>query len=250
MFQVVVKGVVTTVAMAAAAFGQNAAEEVSLRVLTLGNRAPFVQEVRGGMRQEVDPPEGSLPPRKVSVGIVSPDPEVEATDDKSLTLRLGEVSTPLKFKNPESPVVRLRDDDAGRLWLKQGLSKAKATMLIVWRVGKTWEETRSLAIDDSTSALPAGACRVVNVAPVEVKMIWGAQRYRLPSGKSVVLKIPDSSASVPLQIFYTDSSKKLKPCLSTTVEKSSSSRRQWFVYRADRSDARTPIQVLPYSEAG
>jgi hypothetical protein len=86
------------------------------------------------------------------------------------------------------------------------------------------------------------------VAPVEVKMIWGKQRYRLLPGKSVILRYPEGSKSVPLEILHTDKNGELRPCLSTTAEADAAKRRQWFVYRADRADARTPIQVLPLSE--
>jgi hypothetical protein len=34
----------------------------------------------------------------------------------------------------------------------------------------------------------------------------------------------------------------------TTAEAETSSRRQWFVFKADRTDARTPVQVLPLNE--
>jgi hypothetical protein len=227
--------------------GQQAAvEEIALRVLPLGNRAPFVQQVRDGVRHEVDPPEGSLPPREVAVGIVVPDDAKTKPEEKLMRLRLGEVSGAIRMPRPEQPVVILRDQE--KVWLKQGLAAAKSTLLVVWRSGKTWEETRSLALDDSPEAVPRGSCRVVNVAPVEVKMIWGTQRYRLLPGKSVVLKFPDGEAGTQLEILYTDATGTLRPCLSTTAEADGSNRRQWFVFRADRADARTPIQVLPFSE--
>ncbi len=232
----------------AGASGQQAVEEVSLRVLPLGNRAPFTQQVRDGVRYEVDPPEGSLPPREVAVGVVVPDDAKTKPEEKLMRLRLGEVSGAIRMPRPEQPVVTLRDQEKDKLWLKQGLAAAKSTMLVVWRSGKTWEENLSLALDDSPEAVPRGACRVVNVASVEVKMIWGTQRYRLLPGKSVVLKFPEGAAKSQLDILYTDASGTLRPCLSTTAEADAGNRRQWFVFRADRADARTPIQVLPFSE--
>ena len=227
---------------------QQPAEQVTVRVLALGNRAPFIQEVRGNLRQEVDPPEGSLPPREVVVGIPAPEGAEKKPEEKRMHLRLGEVSEAVAMPKIDPPSVTLRDAEANKVWLKQGLATTKATLLVVWRAGNTWADNRSLALDDSSEAIPRGAARVVNVAPVEVKMIWGEQRYRLPAGKTVVLRFPDGAKSVPLQILYTDTDNKLKACLSTTAEADTSSRRQWFVYKADRTDARTPVQVLPLSE--
>lgn len=249
MMKRVTIGAAWVLGIAMTATAREAGEEISLRVLTVGNRAPFIQEVRDGVRHEVDPPEGSLPPRKVSVGILSPEEGAEEADGKLLNLRLGEVSAPARLPAPETPAVALRDVDSGRPWLKQGLSGSGATLLVVWRAGKTWEKTRSLALDDSPAAVPAGSCRVVNVAPVEMKLIWGEKRYRLPPGKNVVLRKPAGPVGTPLVILHPDAAGELKPCLSTTVEADERSRRQWIVFRADRADARQPIQVLPLAEA-
>ena len=148
-----------------------------------------------------------------------------------------------------TPAITLRDAGTKRVWLKQGLAAAKSTLLVVWRAGKNWDETRSLALDDSSEAVPRGTCRVVNVAAAEVKLIWGSERYRLLPGKNVVLRFPEGAKGVPLEILYTDASGALRPCLSTTAEQDPGNRREWFVYRADRADARMPVQVLPWSEA-
>lgn len=244
------RGAALWIVLAAGAMAQDpAVEEVSLRVLPLGNRAPFTQVIRDGVRQEVDPPEGSLPPREVTVGIVVPDDAKTKPEEKVMRLRLGEASGSVRIPRPDPAAVALKDQETGKLWLKQGLAAGKSTLLVVWRAGKNWDDTRSLALDDSPESLPPGSARVVNVAPVEVKMIWGAQRLRLLPGKSVVLRYPDGGKAVPLEILYADKSGTLRPCLSTTVEADPSKRRQWFVYRADRTDARTPVQVQPLAEA-
>lgn len=246
------RGAALWIVLAAGAAAQDpAVEEVSLRVLPLGNRAPFTQVVRDGVRHEVDPPEGSLPPREVAVGMVAPEGAEKKPEEKEklMRLRLGEASGSIRIPRPDPAAVALKDQEKGKLWLKQGLAAGKSTLLVVWRAGKTWDETRSLALDDSPEALPPGSARVVNVAPVEVKMIWGAQRLRVLPGKSVNLRYPEGGKAVPLEILYTDKTGALRPCLSTTVEADPSKRRQWFVYRADRSDARTPVQVLPLAEA-
>ncbi|HEY1121205.1 MAG TPA: hypothetical protein VGE67_06375 [Haloferula sp.] len=248
MWKTSIGRVATSVAMFGLASAQQPAEQVTVRVLPLGNRAPFIQEVRGNLRQEVDPPEGSLPPREIVVGIPAPEGEEKKPEEKRMNLRLGEVSEAVAMPKVDPLSVTLRDAEASKVWLKQSLPATKATLLVVWRTGNTWADNRCLALDDSSEAIPRGATRVVNVAPVEVKMIWGEQRYRLPAGKSAVLRFPDGAKTVPLQILYTDTDNKLKPCLSTTAEADTSSRRQWFVYKADRTDARTPVQVLPLNE--
>lgn len=222
------------------------AEEISLRVLPLGNRAPFTQVIRDGVRHEVDPPEGSLPPRELAAGIVLPDPDAKP-EEMPVRLRLGELSGEIRLPAAASEVV-LRDVEKSRVWLKRKLGGSRSATLVVWRTGKTWDEVGSIALDDSQEGFPAGSARVVNVAPVEIGIVWGKQRCRLPAGKSVVLRYPEGTRTVPLQILYAGKDSQLRPCLSTTAEADPSKRRQWFVYRSDRADARTPLQVLPVAE--
>lgn len=245
-----VRVVLLWLAGSAALFSQQAAvEEISLRLLPLGNRAPFTQVVRDGVRHEVDPPEGSLPPREIAVGIAAPEGAETGPEEKLMRLRLGEPSGAIRMPRPEPAVVVLRDRESGQPWLKQGLAAGGSTLLVVWRTGKTWEEPRSLALDDSPGALPAGTARIVNVAPVEMKLIWGKQRLRLLPGKHVVLRYPGGSTGVPLEILYTDRNGALKSCLSTTAEADPGKVRQWFIHRADRADARNPFQVVSLAEA-
>jgi hypothetical protein len=240
-----VLGAVVSVVPSAAQ--EPAAEELSLRVLPLGNRAPFTQVVRDGVRHETDPPEGSLPPRELSVGL-EPREGAEERGEKVMRLRLGEISPELRLPPADPPAVVMRDVEKDRVWLKRGLAGSNATLLVVWRTGKTWDEVRSIALDDSAAAIPAGSARVVNAAPAEVGVVWGKQRFRLPAGRSMLLRYPEGSRAVPLQILHAGKDGKLRPCLSTTAEADPSKRRQWFVFRSDRADARSPFQVLPVAE--
>ncbi|MEK7953467.1 hypothetical protein [Luteolibacter soli] len=239
--------VATSIAMLGLASAQQPVEQVTVRVLPLGNRPPFVQEVRGNMRQEIDAPEGSLPPGEISVGIPAPEGE-EKKADKLMHLRLGEVSEAVAMPKIDPPTVTLRDPAANKIWLKQTLGTTKSTLLVVWRPGDKWNEPRCLPLDDSTEAIPRDGIRVVNVAPVEMKMIWGEQRLRLLPGKAIVLRFPEGSKTAPFQILFTDTDNKLKPCLNTTAELDTGSRRQWFVFKDDRTATRMPVQVVPLSE--
>jgi len=55
------------------------------------------------MRQEIDAPEGSLPPGEISVGIPSPEGE-EKKADKLMHLRLGEVSEAVAMPKIDPPI--------------------------------------------------------------------------------------------------------------------------------------------------
>ncbi|MBB5351055.1 hypothetical protein HNR46_001289 [Haloferula luteola] len=216
-----------------------------LRVLTVGNRAPFKQEVRDGVRYEIDPPEGSLPPREISVGFVKPGDEAEDSSER-LSLRLGEVSggVQVTVKEGEAPVVTLRDSSTGDVWLKAPLGGGDATLLVVWRVGAKWDKVRFLALDESKQAVPAQATRVVNVCSGDVGVTWGEKKLLLKPGKQAKLEFPAGATGGRLLVQYPQGGG-LATAIDTNVENEAGTLRQWVVFQADRKDSRQPVQVLP-----
>jgi hypothetical protein len=67
--------------------GLAAAQEAptaSLRLLALGELPPFRQEIRDGVRRELDPPAGSVPPRMLEAGL----PAAAEQDAKAPAFRL------------------------------------------------------------------------------------------------------------------------------------------------------------------
>ena len=214
-----------------------------MRILAVGNRAPFRQEVRDGIRHEVDPPEGSLPPASVHVLSSSG----EESSDAEVSLRLGEVSSPFRFPVPGSGRIRLRDS-GNQTWLEPSVSSAGATLVIAWKTGPTWTQVMSVSLDDSPAAIPEGACRVVNASHVEIGVVLGNLRYRLPPGKSCVLALEPGASTALLQILHSDPDGSLKAAFSTTVSRDSAIRRQWIVHRSDQPGARRPIGIIPVFE--
>ena len=63
----------------------------TLRVWPVGDAPPFMQEVRDGVRHELEPPPGSIPPRRVTVGLADqPGQEEQAAELRLMLGRLGE----------------------------------------------------------------------------------------------------------------------------------------------------------------
>ncbi len=222
-----------------------------LRVLTVGNRAPFQQVVRDGVRYEVDPPEGSLPPRRVAVGAAGAEMEGDQAEDV-VTLRLGEISAPVTIpasgdSADSPPMVVLRDGDSGGLWLKAPLLPDPRTLLVVWRVGKEWSQVKFLPLAESSQALPKDSTRVINVTPGDVGVTWAGEKILLKAGKHVRLDFPTGAEAGHLLIQYAAGGKPVT-AIDTMVENSPGTLRQWIVFKADRPDARQPVQVLPLAE--
>ena len=60
-----------------------------VRFLALGELPPFQQEIRAGVRYELEPPPDSIPPREVMLGF-------GGEKSEPTPLRLGQLSAPLK----------------------------------------------------------------------------------------------------------------------------------------------------------
>ncbi|MFC7337820.1 hypothetical protein ACFQY0_11575 [Haloferula chungangensis] len=230
-----------------------AAEKTStphqLRILAVGSRAPFKQELRDGVRYEIDPPAGSLPPREIQVGVVDSEGEPGDVGDQALRLRLGEPSSPVAVPAPNDPDRKLilRDDESGLVWLKPALSPGSSTMLLVWRAGKTWSEAKSRAFDDSSTAVPPGNCRVINVSPANIGVTWGDKRIVVRPGKQHLFSFPSGASAGRIRLQYAHG-EEFVTLMDTEVGNDSGMKRQFVVFRSDQADARQPIQVIPLVE--
>jgi hypothetical protein len=142
-----------------------------VRFLPLGDPPPYMQEIRDGVAYEIDPPEGTLPPREVVVG--NPKPGEEGTgstgDDsaKPMSLRLGSVTSAAKVPGGEG-VLQLRRaaDVAPQLpWLSIKRPAQGDFMVYLWRRtgAPTWNEISHLVVPDGPVGAPAGTVRWIGL---------------------------------------------------------------------------------------
>ncbi|MGE9269924.1 MAG: hypothetical protein ACQKBU_03905 [Verrucomicrobiales bacterium] len=233
-------------------FGQETPPEPhTVRFLPVGARAPFLQEVRDGVRYEVDPPEGSLPPRLLTVSNPlkkdGKKPTPGTTKDlEGLRVRLGEISAPMLVAKPEEMEMTFHSD--GKDWLRSKLTESDRTLIVAWRTGETWDQAMSYSIDDSDSSVPHGSVRVINVAPTSVGVLWGDKRIGVKPQSSVLLPFSSGSKGQLLTVLHPTEGGSFARLLQTSVANSTSVRRQWVVFRSDRDDARKPYQVISLSE--
>ena len=87
----------------------------TLRLLAVGDAPAFSQEIRDGVRHELPPPEGSVPPSRVELSAANSDGEeqkseyeLKSEETPGLRLKLNQVSRRLKVPEAEV-VVRLLD---------------------------------------------------------------------------------------------------------------------------------------------
>lgn len=229
----------------AAPAAKPAAGQRSLRLLPLGEPPPFRQDVRDGVRYELEPDPGSIPPRQVVLG--------EGDTISTIRLNLGRATEPVKLPLGTAPAnlrsVALAPDAPAVPWLTLQPPESGDLLALLWRdPGKPWSQPRSLLLPDSAAAFPAGNIRIVNLLPVETALICGEDRMLLASGKSLLRAIP-VGADLPLQIAYREQGGQLKRFHSGSILLNQGERAQVVLHRADGENPRQPAKVVIFSEA-
>ena len=215
-----------------------------LRLLPLGESPPFRQDVRDGVRYELEPAPGSIPPRQVRFG--------EGETPILIRLNLGRASESVKIPPGTAPVLfREADapvDPAVKPWLSLYPPETGDVLAVIWRdPGSRWSQPRSLLFPDSGAALPAGSIRIVNLLPAETALVFGTDRVILAPGKALVKAIAIGS-DLPIHIAYKLPSGQYQRFYSGAVLLNANERAQIFIHRADGEKPRQPAKVVTLSE--
>lgn len=239
--------VLSCLCLAGAVHAQDEVEEKPLpprqvRFLALGDLPPYRQEIRGGVRYELEPPPGSIPPREVLVG----------AGDKAaggVRLTLGRVSRGLKVPPGVGPLVLRRKEDAADVkpWIRITRPETGDFLVVLWRDRKTgsWEKARAMILPEGASR---GSVTFLNVAGGPVAVDLGAKQFMLPPGKPIRRPL---AAGKPLafKVGIRDGEKGVKRMISRSLEQEPSERTLVLLYRSDGRGARTPIGVKVHREA-
>lgn len=215
-----------------------------VRFLPVGDLPPFRQEVRDGVRYELEPPAGSIPPREVVLGVGE---EEEAAAARSAPLLLGRITEPLKVPAGAGPLlVRRRNDAADSApWLRVERPESGDFLVLLWRdpTEGDWGKARALVLPDGPDAAPADKVRIVNVAPVTVGVVFGGEKIALPAGKSYQRAVvPGRQAD--FQLGAMDARGKLVRFHAGTLFQNPGERTLVVVYRADGVQPRRPLKVV------
>ena len=210
----------------------------TLRILPLGETPPFEQEVRDGVRYELEPPAGSIPPREVSLA-------VGKLSIPGLRLSIGRISMPVKLPNgTDTIMVNLPDNSP---WLSLTPSETGNMLVLVWRdPDKKWDKPRSLLLPDGPE-FRAGSLRLSNLSPVEIRFIIGEEKFALAPGRFHAFPIA-LGKDVPVQIAWVDGSGNARQIYSSAIVQNEGERGELIVYRADGEQPRLPFKVMPLRE--
>ena len=213
--------------------------ERKVRFFPVGELPPFRQDVRDGIRYELEPPAGSIPPREVVMGF-------DGEETEAASLRLGRISEPLKVPNGSGPLVLKQREAAAEVepWLRLTRPEAGDFLVLLWRDEKagTWEKANALVLPDDPVSAPAGSVRVINISPYPVRIAIGAEKIFLDAGKSFKRTVP-TGVEQPFQILLPDTSGNLKTLHSGVITQNTGERSLVLLFRADGESPRRPVKV-------
>jgi hypothetical protein len=211
-----------------------------MRLLTVGERPPFRQEIRDGVRYELPPPPGSLPPVELEVSIPTDDGKEE--ESGSLRIRLGSISPAIQVPGGAGEVVlRPPGGDAGsRPWSRVKRPENGDFVVILWRGAEpgTWDEPTSFVMP---TELPPGKATLVNVAPGPVAVIYQEERIALPSGRPILRSLLPGKP-LGLQVGMPKGNR-LQRLISRSIEQGRGQHSLVVFYRADGDKPRSPIGI-------
>lgn len=215
-----------------------------LRFLAVGNAPPFKQEIRNGIRYELPPPPGSVPPRRVVVERESADEEVEELG--GVTLKLGSVSKQVELPAVGDRPIRLRDMDEETPWLEFPFPGEGRFLVVLRRAPKagTWDEVQARVIDDRLSA---GGLRLINATDQNLAIVYGEQRIALRGGQAWTSRLAPGKP-VGFQVGLPDGAGGLERVLNRSLEQGPAERTLVVLSAADRPDARTPLKMTVLRE--
>jgi len=215
-----------------------------VRFMAVGEPPPFRQEVRDGIRYELEPPAGSIPPREVVLGF-------GGDDSAAVPLRLGRISPSLKVPAGTGPLLLNRREAAegAEPWLNLVRPESGDFIVLLWRDAKagTWEKVRSMVLPDDPVRRPAGGVRIVNLSPASVRIVIGGEKLLLEAGKSFARTLP-AGAEQPFEILLPDATGNWKMLHSSVIAQNPGERSLVLVYRADGESPRRPLKVTVQRE--
>ena len=217
------------------------------RFFAVGDSPPFRQEIRDGVRYEIDPPPDSIPPREIVPGFGK-------ESAAAVVIHLGRISTPVAVPEGKGPLDLRRPGTApgAEPWVRLNRPETGDFLVYLWRdrTQATWKNATSLIVPDGSAGAAADTARIVNLFPLAVRILWGHEALILPAGKSIQRTVIPG-ADVPFQILVPESSAapaSFKRYYASTITQNHGERGWITIYRADGEAPRRPLKVTTLRE--
>lgn len=213
-----------------------------VRFLPVGDMPPFRQEIRDGVRYELEPPPGSIPPREIVPGFG------EGESGRGVALQLGRISAAAPLPAGAGPLILGRSDSASP-WLSLKRPEEGDILVVLWRdpAGRTWDRARALVLPDGPGVSPPGSVHLLNLSPATVAVVLDAERIALPANRPLHRRFePGKDRS--LQIGLPDGKGGLNRFHASSLAINRGERTWILVYRADGVAPRQPVKVSVFRE--
>lgn len=222
-------------------------EDRLVRFLAVGDLPPFRQEIRNGVAYELDPPPGSVPPRRLTVATGR-----EQTAEAILTM--GTASAPVRMAKAARELRAFDGVPGDSPWLKLAMPEEPLPGLVVlWRApagqaGKaSWDKPAALWVRDAPAQAGPRSVRVVNVSPFVVAAKFGEETMRL-APRAVWWRRHPGGAGVALAVGAATGGDQWTTLYAGAVECGPQERVLVVVYLADGEQARRPAKALVIRE--
>lgn len=234
--------------LAVSAWGQDDAVEEkkevpkrSVRLLAVGNSPPYRQEVRDGVRYELPPPPGSIPPRTLMLVRMTEEDPVELGE---LRLQLGRLSGEIELREGEG-TLQLRDDK-GAPWATVPCPAEGDFLVLLWRdpaVG-VWTQPKLKVVPDLREP---GKVSFLNVSRSPVAIVVGERRQAL---KPLQQWVTDLGAGEPVsfQLGMAGEDGRLEREVSLALEQSEGESTLVIIASSDGERARRPLKITRLRE--
>jgi hypothetical protein len=222
--------------------GQEKTGPRKLRLLPVGDMPPFRQEIRDGVRYELEPDPGTEPPRMISIPV---------TKEKTLTVPLA-LGTFTEFLPLPATLQMCRlqkaEGDEAELWSQIQLPEQGDCAVILWRDPKedTWDVVRSLVIPEGSVTFPAGTVRLVNTLSTNSKWVFANKTIEVKAGGVLVEKL--AAETVPVQVSVLDAEQNWRVVFQSAIGQGATERSNVILYRADGEEVRNPVKVINLRE--
>ena len=212
---------------------KDAAATRKLRFLPVGDAPPFRQEVRDGVRYEIEPPAGSIPPREIVL---------ECGGDATVRVRLllGQTTAPLEVPK-DLPQLAVRTAE-GKPWLALDTKVSGDLLVVVWRdAGTSWSRPRYMLLPEA--AYETGMVRLLNTTSAVINLTIGGHEQVLGGGKTVLYRA-GVTEGLPMRMAWQAGDGGWRPFYSTSLTMNPGERGQIILYRAEPAPGRLPVKVV------
>ena len=213
----------------------------NVRVLALGDHPPYRHELKDGVMQEIEAPEGSNPPKEIIIGAALP---AKGKAPQATMFRLGQVSNSQECLVGEDSIIPIKKGDASPWFSVKVPTTRNASIVMVIRKGATWDEVTPVVFPDDATVRKAGATLITNMTGQPMFLTIGSQKIRLNSLKSYEVTLSADKPQMNLAIQYMNKSGKLEDAFSNQIAQQNTSHQRLIIYPADSENPRTPVNVI------